>query len=307
MHGPQYGHRQAAVYSDLLRAYNRAMTIHFSKMHGLGNDFVVIDGRGADPGLSGDQIRRIADRRRGVGFDQMLILEPARSGDGDVYMRILNPDGGEARACGNGTRCVADVVMTEQGRDQTVIDTIAGPIACHRNADGGVTCDMGMARLDWADIPLSKDVDTLCLPLSVGDIATPVAVGMGNPHAVFFVDDAEAVDLERLGPLIENHALFPDRTNVEFAHVAAPGIIRMRVWERGAGVTSACGSGACAVAVAAARRGLTGRTVTVRLDGGDLAIDWRDDGHVLMTGPVSRVFSGVFDPSFLQSDTPGSA
>ena len=307
MHAPQSRHRQAAVYSIFVRAYNRAMTIHFSKMHGLGNDFVVIDGRGADPGLSDDQIRRIADRRRGVGFDQMLILEPARSDGGDVYMRILNPDGGEARACGNGTRCVADVVMAENGRDQTVIDTIAGPIACHRNDDGGVTCDMGMARLDWADIPLSKDVDTLCLPLSVGDIAKPVAVGMGNPHAVFFVDDAEAVDLERLGPLIENHCLFPDRTNVEFAHVAAPGIIRMRVWERGAGVTSACGSGACATAVAGARRGLTGRSVIVRLDGGDLAIDWRDDGHVLMTGPVSRVFSGVFDPSFLQSDAPGSA
>lgn len=283
------------------------MTIHFSKMHGLGNDFVVIDGRRRDPALSADQSRRIADRRRGVGFDQLLILEPARSGDGDVYMRILNPDGGEARACGNGTRCVADLIMTETGRNQTVVDTIAGPIACHRNDDGTVTCDMGMARLNWADIPLSKDVDTLSLPVSVGDIAKPVAVGMGNPHAVFFVDDAEAVDLGRLGPLIEHHSLFPDRTNVEFAHIAAPDIIRMRVWERGAGVTSACGSGACATAVAASRRGLTGRSVIVRLDGGDLLIDWRADGHVLMTGPVSRVFNGTFDPAFLESDTPGSA
>lgn len=312
MRSPQSRHRLAAVYSIVQQAYNPAMTIHFSKMHGLGNDFVVIDGRGSDPGLSSDQIGRIADRRRGVGFDQLLILEPARSDGSSVYMRILNPDGGEARACGNGTRCVADLIMTETGRDQTVVDTIAGPIACHRNDDATVTCDMGMARLNWADIPLSKDVDTLCLPVSVGDIAKPVAVGMGNPHAVFFVDDAEAIDLSRLGPLIENHSLFPDRTNVEFAHIAAPDLIRMRVWERGVGVTSACGSGACAAAVAAARRGLTGRSVTVRLDGGDLAIDWQANGHVLMTGSVSRVFSGVFDATFLAPgssapDTPGSA
>ncbi len=299
MRVPQFRHRPAPVYYVPADAYNPIMTQNFIKMHGLGNDFVVIDARRDVVDLTADQVRRIGDRRRGVGFDQLLIIEPTATKGVDVYMRILNPDGGEARACGNGTRCVADLVMSETGRRETVIDTVAGAIACHRNADGSVTCDMGQARLDWRDIPLAREVDTMSLPVSVGDVAKPVAVGMGNPHVVFFVDEADAVDVERLGPLIENHTLFPDRTNVEFAQILAPDLIRMRVWERGAGVTQACGSGACATAVAACRRGLTGRAATVRLDGGDLRIEWGDDGRVLMTGPAARVFAGTLDPAFL--------
>jgi diaminopimelate epimerase len=278
------------------------MTVRFCKMHGLGNDFVVIDERVEPVALTPAQVRRIADRRRGVGFDQLLIIEPTTTHGADVFMRILNPDGGEAKACGNGTRCVADLVMREMGRDDIVIDTVAGTIGCRRNPDDSITCDMGQARTEWRDIPLAKEVDTAHLPLSIGEVGNPVAVGMGNPHVVFFVDDAESVDLTRLGPVVESHSLFPDRTNVEFAQIVGPDTVRMRVWERGAGVTQACGSGACATAVAAHRRGLTGRLVRVQLDGGDLMIEWLSDGRVTMTGPSAAVFTGVFDPAFLAEE-----
>jgi diaminopimelate epimerase len=276
----------------------------FVKMHGLGNDFVVIDARERPFPLDAATARAIADRRTGVGCDQLLILErPANktdaSGNGlaDVVMRIRNADGGEVEACGNGARCVADYVMRETGRNHVVIETVVGLLDAERAAsarDGTprVTVDMGPARLDWRDIPLSLAQDTGRLDLALGPLKEPVAVNMGNPHAVFFVDNAEKIDLASLGPVLEHHQLFPDRANIEVAQVLSPTRIRMRVWERGVGITQACGTGACATVVAAARRGLTGRMATVVLDGGELDIDWQADGHVLMTGPVAVSFTG---------------
>lgn len=267
----------------------------FRKMHGLGNDFVVVDGRAEDPALTEAEYRAIGDRRRGVGYDQLLTLLPARHG-GDVFMQIQNPDGSEAGACGNGTRCAAALVMDELGREDLALETIAGTLHCKRAPDGLVTVDMGPARLDWQEIPLARAVDTSAVIFEGFEQLGPaVAVGMGNPHIVFFVDDAEAVDVAGLGPRIEHHALLPDRGNIEFVSQLGPDHLRMRVWERSAGITQACGSGACAVAVAAARCGLTGRAVTVTLDGGDLRIFWREDGHVEMTGPVATSFTGVID------------
>lgn len=265
--------------------------IKFIKMHGLGNDFVIIDGRGDLPSLTSDQIRHIADRRRGVGCDQLIMLEPPKQPETDLFMRIYNPDGSESGACGNATRCVADIIMAEKGADAAVIQTAPGLLYCTR-ADGGlVTVDMGAPRLEWHEIPLAKQCDTLHLPLD-GD---PVGVNMGNPHCVFFVGDAKSVNVADSGKTVENDPLFPERANVEYAHIVAADHIRMRVWERGAGITQACGTGACAVAVAAIRRGLVeGRDVRVTLDGGDLHIHWREnDGHVLMTGPVAYVFEGT--------------
>ena len=277
--------------------------IAFTKMHGLGNDFVVIDGRNAPLnvplGIGPVEARAIGDRRRGVGFDQLLILEPATDGTADLFMRIRNPDGSEAEACGNGTRCVAAKVMDETGRDTLNIETVVGVLETSRAPDGLVTVDMGPANLGWAEIPLAEDMDTLSLPIELGPLATPVAVNIGNPHMIFFVDDAEAIDIATLGPELERHPLYPDRTNVEVCSLLGPDKMRMRVWERGAGITQACGSGTCAAAVAAHRRGLTGRKVEAILDGGPLLIEWRDDGHVAMTGPVATSFSGVLDPALL--------
>lgn len=258
-------------------------------MHGLGNDFVILDGRDDGLALSGGDVRFIADRKRGVGCDQLIILENASSG-ADVFMRIFNPDGSQAGACGNATRCVADLVMGELERDKCSIQTISCIMECMRTGDDGlVTVDMGAPELEWDKIPLSKQCDTLHLPLD-GD---PVGVSMGNPHCVFFCEKLEDIDVDNLGVKIEHHELFPDRTNVEYVSVLDKNHLRMRVWERGAGVTQACGTGACASAVAAIRRGLTGRKVLVTLDGGDLTIEWREsNNHVYMTGPVSYVFEG---------------
>jgi diaminopimelate epimerase len=265
------------------------MSLPFVKMHGLGNDFVILDGRPAPVRLAEAQIRQIGDRRRGVGFDQLIILEPT-SGKADLFMRIYNPDGSEAGACGNATRCVADLFMNEAKAEICTIETISGLLCCTRgDKTGDITVDMGVPRLEWADIPLSKQCDTLHLPLE-GD---PVGVSMGNPHCVYFCEDAEAVAVSKLGPKTEHHSLFPARTNVEYVSMLGADHLRMRVWERGAGITQACGSGACAAAVAAIRRGMTGRKVRVTLDGGDLFIEWREtDGHVLMTGPVTYVYEG---------------
>lgn len=265
------------------------MTIKFVKMHGLGNDFVIIDGRAAPLALSPDKIRAIGDRRRGVGFDQLIILEP--SNGTDVFMRIYNPDGSESGACGNATRCVADMVMRENARDELVIETVSGHLHCTRgDRPGDITVDMGAPRLEWSEIPVSEQCDTIHLPLE-GD---PLGVSMGNPHCVFFCEDAEGIAVDKLGPKVEHNPFFPERTNVEYVGVLGPNHLRMRVWERGAGITQACGTGACAAAVAAIRRGLTGRNVRVTLDGGDLFIEWREaDGHVLMTGPVAYVFEGT--------------
>jgi len=273
----------------------RQDTLPFLKMHGLGNDFVVVDGRGGDPRLGEAEYRAIGDRRRGVGYDQFLTLLPARNG-GDVFMQIQNPDGSEAGACGNGTRCVAALVMAETGQNRIDLETISGTLHCRLEPDGRVTVDMGPARLDWRQIPLAGEADTAEVVVEGFEHLGPaVAVNMGNPHLVFFVDDATAIDLPQIGPRIEHHPILPDRGNIEFVSALGPDRLRMRVWERSAGITQACGSGACAVGVAAVRRGLTGRRVTVELDGGPLGICWREDGHVEMTGPVATSFSGRLD------------
>lgn len=270
--------------------------IPFVKMHGLGNDFVVVDARAGAPEVTPDLARALADRRFGVGCDQVIVLEPSGEAGADLFMRIRNPDGTEAEACGNATRCVADLVGRETGRETIRIATRRGGLTATRTAAGTIAVDMGPPSLDWHDIPLAHAMDTARLDFEIEGHAGPVAVSMGNPHVVFFVDDPDAVPLSRLGPLIERDALFPARTNVEFAAVRADGSIRLRVWERGAGPTLACGSGACATLVAAHRRGLTGRRARVELPGGALDIDWRAaDGHVIMTGPAARVFAGQYD------------
>jgi diaminopimelate epimerase len=281
------------------------MTIPFLKMHGLGNDFVVIDARSNPVHLTGAQARAIGDRRRGVGFDQLILIEPPQDKGADIFMRILNPDGSEAGACGNATRCVAALVGTSPGRDDLVIETISGLLRCWLHADGTVTVDMGPARLDWQQIPVADACDTAHLPPVAGPLADGVGVNMGNPHAVYFVPDALAIDLPQWGPQLERHPFFPDRANIEVVTITGPANVRMRVWERGAGITQACGSGACAVGVAAIRRGLVqGRRVTVTLDGGDLIIEWREDGHVLMTGPVATAFAGALGPELLGGEAP---
>lgn len=276
--------------------------IPFTKMHGLGNDFVVLDDRDGHLAVGSEEARAIGNRRTGVGFDQLLILEPVQNPDADIFMRIRNPDGSEAEACGNGTRCVAARTMDELDTDTLKVETVAGILSATRRADGLVTVDMGPANLDWRDIPLAEAADTLHLGIESGPLVDPVAVNMGNPHMVFIVDDADAVDIAGLGPELETHPLFPERTNVEAISSLGEDRVRMRVWERGAGITQACGSGACAAAVAAHRRGLTGRKVDVILDGGPLTIEWRDDGRVLMTGPVATSFEGRLDPSLFDGD-----
>lgn len=264
----------------------------FMKMHGAGNDFVVIDSRGRGAVMTTALAQALGDRHRGVGFDQLA--EISDSADADVALDFWNSDGSRAGACGNATRCVADYVMSGAGRDAVSLITGRGRLQGVRGADGRVAVNLGPPQLDWPDVPLAHAVDTLHLPLP-GD---PAAVGMGNPHCVFFVPDAEAVDLPDLGPRFEVDALYPQRTNVEFASLVAPDVLRLRVWERGTGVTLACGSGACATAVAAHLRGLTGRSVTIHMDGGMLTVDWRDDG-VWLSGPTARVFDGWLSPAFL--------
>ncbi len=270
--------------------------LQFHKMHGLGNDFVVLDRRSGKLSLSRAQIRRIADRRTGVGCDQILSLEPSELAD--LFMRVYNPDGSEAGACGNGTRCVARLLMEETGRQRVTIETAGGVLTVTAGVRG-YTVDMGRPRFGWDEIPLAAPMDTLELDLAMGELAGPAAVNMGNPHIVFFADDAEAVPLAELGPELEHHPLFPERTNVGVAEVHDQRTIRLRVWERGAGLTAACGSGACAALVAAARRGLAERTASVILDGGVLHIAWTDDDRVLMTGPAAHSFCGRLDPELL--------
>ena len=266
----------------------------FMKMHGLGNDFVVIDAREGDVALPSRLVTALGDRHRGVGFDQLAVISPGQNAD--ATLTFFNSDGSTSAACGNATRCIARHLMDETGRASLTLNTDRGVLRAEDNGSGLTSVNMGQPLLDWSEIPLSKQVDTLHLPIS-GD---PVATGMGNPHCSFFVIDAEAVELETLGKEIEHHPLYPKRTNVQVAHVVAPDHVRMRVWERGVGITLASGSSSCAVAVAAARRGLTGRRVTVTLDGGDIMIDWRQDG-VWMTGPTQHVFTGTLTRAFLES------
>lgn len=263
------------------------------KMHGLGNDFVVLDARARSVEMSPVLARALADRHRGVGFDQLAIIS---KGDADAHLTFYNADGSLSAACGNATRCIARMILDETNAAEIALTTDHGVLAAKDAGNGLTSVNMGPPQLDWEAIPLAQEVDTLHLPID-GD---PVATGMGNPHCTFFVEDAEAVDLATVGPEIEHHPLYPERTNVQFAHVIAQDHLRMRVWERGTGITLASGSSSCAVAVAAARRGLTGRDVRIDLDGGQIHVRWAEDG-VWMTGPTAHVFSGTLTQEFLAS------
>ncbi len=282
----------------------------FFKMHGLGNDFVILDARRGKPfaarPVTPALARALGNRRRGVGFDQLIVIRDG-AGGAEALIEFFNPDGGMSAACGNGTRCVADLLMREARRNEIVLESTHALLPCERLQNGLVQVDMGPPELDWRKIPLAEASDTVRVDVKLGPIDNPAlwgpaAVNMGNPHCIFFVEDAEAEAVDRLGPMIEHHPMFPERTNVEFATVLKPNRVRLRVWERGAGITEACGSGACATVVAGVRRGLLARRTTVALDGGALEIEWREsDGHVLMTGPTSTVFAGALHPSFLQA------
>jgi diaminopimelate epimerase len=279
-------------------------TTPFLKMHGLGNDFVVLDARAASLDLTPERRRDIADRRQGVGCDQLIVLEPPTEREADVFMRIYNPDGGEAQACGNATRCVASVVMDERKTDQVTVQTVAGLLESQKTGLGSnglpvISVDMGLARLDWREIPVAQACDTNHMPVAVGPLQDPVGTNMGNPHATFFVDDAAAIPLGELGPKLEHDRFFPERANIGVAQLLGEGRLRLRVWERGAGITLACGSGACAAVVAASRRGLVPRKADVVLEGGTLTIEWLRDDHVLMTGGIAVAFKGELDRSLL--------
>lgn len=268
-------------------------TLPFMKMHGLGNDFVVVDARVHAVTMTPTLARAISDRHCGVGFDQLAVITP---GMRDAHLTFYNADGSTAGACGNATRCIARYLMDETGRDCLVLTTERGELAARDVGDGLTSVNMGAPQLRWDEVPLASEMDTLQLPIE----GAPTATGMGNPHCTFFVDDAEAVVLDQFGARYEHHPLYPQRANVQVAQIIGPDHIRMRVWERGVGITLASGSSSCATAVAAARRGLTGRKVQIDLDGGTLWIDWRDDG-VWMTGPTAHVFNGTFTPAFLDA------
>jgi diaminopimelate epimerase len=264
------------------------MRIGFTKMHGLGNDFVVLDGRGDPlPVIDGAAAAAIADRHAGIGCDQLIVLSSSTSAD--LRMRIFHPDGSEVEACGNASRAVG-LLVGEPVR----IETLGGVIAAGPAVEG-IAVEMGRPRFGWEDIPLAYPADTHMLPLAWEELVKPAAVNVGNPHVIFFVDDPWAVDLARLGPMIETDAIFPERVNVNVAAITGRESIDLRVWERGAGLTLACGTGACATAIGAMRRGLVERKVIVTLPGGPLSIQWRDDDEIVMTGPATESFRGSFD------------
>lgn len=278
--------------SSHARAYMPPMNTHgtdipFMKMHGLGNDFVVLDARTRAVEITPVLARAMADRHRGIGFDQLAVI--THSKDADAQLTFYNADGSLSAACGNATRCIARHLLDETGQSALTLITERGTLMAHDAGDGLTSVNMGAPQLSWQEIPLAHAVDTLELPIE----GAPAATGMGNPHCTFFVDDIQAVDLAERGPRIEHHPLFPERTNVQFAQLIGPDHLRMRVWERGTGITLASGSSSCATAVAAHRRGLTGRSVTLQLDGGTIHIDWREDG-VWMTGPTAHVFDGIW-------------
>ncbi|WP_417596211.1 diaminopimelate epimerase [Parasphingorhabdus sp.] len=262
------------------------MTGRFHKMHGLGNDFVIIDARDQTIELSGAMVAAIANRHSGIGCDQLIILRP--SSKADVRMQIFNADGSEVEACGNASRCVAKLIG-----DETRIETDGGIITGNATEDGAIV-DMGTPRFEWQSIPLGYAMDTLNMPVGWEDLQNPAAVNVGNPHVIFFVDDSDNVELDRLGPMIEVDPLFPDKVNVNVAHIK-DGTIHLRVWERGVGLTRACGTGACATAVAAIRRGLVTSPVQVELPGGTLVISWEEGNTIRMQGPTTYVFSGESD------------
>lgn len=267
------------------------INLPFMKMHGLGNDFVVMDQRAHSYEITAALAIAIGNRHTGIGFDQLAVIS---NGKGDAHISFWNSDGSTSDTCGNATRCIARYLMDETGRDHLHLTTARGDLYARDAGNGLTSVNMGHPLLDWADQPLARAMDTLELPID----GAPTATSMGNTHCTFFVDDAEAVDLEDFGPVHEHHPLFPERTNVQVASIIGRDHIRMRVWERGAGITMASGSSSCATVVAAARRGLTGRKVRVDLDGGTLQIDWRDDG-AWMTGPTSHVCDGVLTAEFL--------
>jgi diaminopimelate epimerase len=275
-------------------------------VNGLGNEIAVLDLRGSGLTVSGAEARAIG-RGKGLGFDQLMVLHEPRSVGADAFMMVYNSDGSQAETCGNGTRCVAFILTREIAREKLVLETAAARLECVRRAETVFTVDMGRPRLAWNEIPLREPFhDTRKIELQIGPIDAPIlhtpsAVNMGNPHAIFWVDDVEAYDLERIGTLLENHPIFPERANISLANVASRAHIALRVWERGAGLTRACGSAACAALVAAARKGLTGRSAIVSLPGGDLDIEWREsDGHVTMTGPVEFEFETRLDPDLFK-------
>ena len=273
------------------------MSRPFLKMNGLGNDFVVVEARSAPFAPSEAEARAIADRASGVGCDQLIAIEA--SPNADAFMRIWNADGGAVEQCGNAVRCVGWLLMEATGRDSARLDTPAGIVTIERAGARLVTVDMGKPGLEWTDIPLEEPMDTRGIELQVGPIDNPVmhtpgAVSMGNPHVVFFTPDVDTAPVREMGPIIEHHPLFPERTNVGFAQIMARDHIRLRVWERGVGETKACGTGACAALVAACRRGLVDRQAVIECIGGELIVEWREsDGHVLMTGPVAVEFTGT--------------
>jgi diaminopimelate epimerase len=287
----------------------------FVKMNGLGNEIVVVDLRGEKGAISPAEARAAA-QPAGAPYDQLMALHAPRTPGADGYVRIYNNDGSEAGACGNGMRCVAELMFKETGKRALTFETKAGLINCWQGDAGLIsTVDMGAPRFAWNEIPLAEEFrDTRAIELQIGPIDKPIlhspsAVSMGNPHAIFWVDDVNAYDLGKIGPLLENHPMFPERANISLAHVISPEHLIVRTWERGAGLTKACGSAACAAAVAAARLRRTGRKVTVTLPGGDLGIEWRErDDHVLMTGPVEYEYTGTFDPAlFVQADAAKAA
>lgn len=285
-----------------------APALPYLKMNGLGNDFVVLDARARAIALDTARVRAIADRKTGIGCDQLIVMEPDSLAGVDLFMRIYNAEGGEVDACGNATRCIAGLVASEQGTRTVTLRTNAGILAA--TIDGAlVTVDMGEPRLEWDQIPLAEPfADTTGIELQIGPIDAPVlhtpsVVNVGNPHAIFWVEDLDAHDLGRFGPLLENHPIFPERANITLAQVLAPDTIRVKVWERGAGLTLACGTAACATAVAAIRKGLADRKMTIHLPGGPLQIEWRQsDSHILMTGPWTLDWEGTVPPDLLGSD-----
>ena len=267
----------------------------FRKMNGLGNDFVVLDLRHSKERMSADASAAIANRKTGIACDQVITIE---NRDGP-FMGVWNADGSEVGACGNAARCVGAILMDESGDAGVAFETMSGEISAERAASGRISVDMGIPKFHWKQIPLAEETqDTRFIDIKLGPIDKPVlwgpsAVNMGNPHCIFFVDNAEAQALDRFGPMIENHPLFPERANVSVAEVRGRQYIRLRVWERGAGITKACGTAACAALAAASRRRLTDRRATIELDGGILAIEWREDDHIIMTGPYELEFEGV--------------
>jgi len=289
---------------------NTGNHIPFRKMNGLGNDFVVLDARARTIPMNEAIAVAISDRHTGIGCDQLIIIET--DNHADAFMRIRNSNGGEVDACGNATRCIGDILMSENDASSVTIRTNAGMLLCSRTAEPGmITADMGAPKLRWDQIPIAEEMDTRQIELQIGPIDDPIlhspgVVNVGNPHCIFWVDDVEAYDLENIGPMLEHHPVFPERANISLAHVTSPDDITLKVWERGVGLTKACGSAACAVLVAASRKNLTQRKATVHLPGGALVIEWREgDNHILMSGPYEYEFDGTL-PSELFNATVNS-